>query len=154
MAVCCTKHNRIVELLGRYSNRKDLEDQLREVLERCQKPEQPAHTVRGKSRQVQRRLSVESVDELVADYQDGVMIRELAEQFGIHRGTVVEHLDRAGVERRIDAVKRRLEEARSLYESGWSLTRVGAHLSVHPETVRRTLKAAGVRLRRRPGWSV
>lgn len=46
------------------------------------------------SRQRQLRLTSSQVDELVKARQEGALIRELAERFGIHRTTVMEHLKR------------------------------------------------------------
>lgn len=46
------------------------------------------------TRQVQIRLTKAEVDELVKARQGGALIKELAEQFGIHRTTVMAHLKR------------------------------------------------------------
>lgn len=79
------------------------------------------------------------------------MIDELAGRFGIHRTTVMTHLDRHGVERRTGNVQRRIDEALRLYESGWSLARIGTEFGVNAETARRALRGAGVSMRPRPG---
>jgi transposase-like protein len=85
--------------------------------------------------------------------QQGATIDELATTFGIHRTTVMAHLDRQGTPRRSGTVTKNINEAIRLYETGWSLARVGKHFGVDGETVRRGLRAAGVTLRPRRGWT-
>jgi hypothetical protein len=63
------------------------------------------------------------------------------------------HLERQGAPRRSGIVTRNIDEATRLYEEGWSLTRIGERFGVDGETARRALRAAGVRLRPRPGWT-
>jgi hypothetical protein len=50
--------------------------------------------------QAQRRLTDETVDDLVRAYQDGATLKDLVERFGICQTTVIAHLDRRGVPRR------------------------------------------------------
>jgi transposase len=97
-------------------------------------------------------LTEERVSELIAMHEQGAPIDELAAVFGIHRATVMTHLDRAGAERRTGLIERRLNEARSIYESGSSLAHVAEHFGVDAETVRRAFKNAGISLRPRRGW--
>jgi hypothetical protein len=52
------------------------------------------------SRQEQRRLAADQIDEVVARYVDGASIDALAREYGINRTTVISHLERNGVERR------------------------------------------------------
>jgi DNA-directed RNA polymerase specialized sigma24 family protein len=85
-------------------------------------------------------------------HERGAPIDELATSFGIHRTTVMTHLDRASAERRTGLIQRHLNEARGLYESGLSLAHVAKHFGVDAETVRRTFKNAGISLRPRRGW--
>jgi hypothetical protein len=49
---------------------------------------------------VQTFLTASEVDRLVADYQAGVGVLELADRYGIHRATVAAHLRRRDVPRR------------------------------------------------------
>jgi DNA invertase Pin-like site-specific DNA recombinase len=93
--------------------------------------------------------------ELVKQYQCGISTYQLARQYGIHRHTVVKHLQRSGV-----AVREQLkmtpdviEQATQLCESGQSLAQVGAHLGVDHGTVWRALKKRGVRMRDTHGRS-
>jgi hypothetical protein len=81
------------------------------------------------------------------------MISDLVAAFGVSQGAVINNLKRLGAEPRRGIVQRQLEEARSLYEQGWSLSQLGRHFGVNPATVRYTFLKAGVRMRPRSGWS-
>ena len=137
-----------VELLGRNSKRNNV-TRLQAILAGHERDRLPARTTR--SRQSQRRLSEESIAKLVVAYAAGGRINDLATTFGVSRTAVMHHLQRQGVESRRGVVNRRLDEARSLYEHGWSLAQIAAKLEVSHSTVGRTLKLAGVTLRPRPG---
>jgi transposase-like protein len=101
---------------------------------------------------VQRRLSTEEVERLVAGYLEGGTVAVLAERFGVHRKTVSAHLQRAGVPRRYRLLgDEEVMEAVGLYSTGWSLARLGPRYDVQPNTVRRAVRAAGVVTRPRPG---
>jgi DNA-binding NarL/FixJ family response regulator len=107
-----------------------------------------------KPKQQQRRLQLEEIDELARAYEAGTAVRQLAEDFDIHRETVRAHLDRAGITRRPGCTVK-LDEAEELtacrlYEQGLSLKQVGAQLRVTDNTVLKALKKHGVQ-RRRPG---
>lgn len=77
------------------------------------------------------------------------MINDLAEIFGIGQSAAFANLARLGAEPRRGIVQPRLEEARSLFAQGWSLSRLG-HFGVNPATLRYTFLKAGVRMRPRP----
>ncbi len=79
------------------------------------------------------------------------MINVLAEMFDLSRTAVMANLKRLGAESRQGIVDRRIEEARTLYEQGWSLARIGEQYGVYPSTVRDALLRADVRMRPRPG---
>lgn len=51
-------------------------------------------------RRIQHRLDTLEIDKLVADYQAGRSLADLASEFDIHRRTVAMHLERRGVARR------------------------------------------------------
>jgi DNA invertase Pin-like site-specific DNA recombinase len=81
--------------------------------------------------------------ELVRRYAAGESANALAREFGIHRRTAARIIRAAGADVRyrveIDA-----ETARELYESGYSLVRVGERLGASPGTVLKVLRRAGV----------
>ena len=103
------------------------------------------------SRQVQRRLSPEEVEELVAAYLAGSTALTLAGKHSIHRTTVLALLERNQVSRRGRVLTSdHIERAVSSYASGRSCASIGKKLQVNPETIRQALLKAGVAMRR-PG---
>jgi DNA-directed RNA polymerase specialized sigma24 family protein len=105
-------------------------------------------------RQRQRRLSADEAEALVATYEAGTPINELTALYGIHRETVVRHLDRALVSRRTTPLAEvGIDELIKLYDGGWSLKRIGERFGVQPTSVYYRLRRAGVTMRPRSGWS-
>jgi uncharacterized protein (DUF433 family) len=101
-----------------------------------------------RARQVQRRLTPEQVDQLVAEYQAGDSMLQLAKSWRLHRTTVAEHLGRAGIAVRQRGIStERLGDAARLYQDGWSCQRLASHFGCNAETMRQALKQAGVQLR-------
>lgn len=99
-----------------------------------------------------RRLSPAERAELAQAYGEDQTVMVLADRFSISRTTVLKVLHDQGVElpyRKMDSAG--VEEARRLYESGWSFARVGAHLGVDPKTVHNAFRRAGVPTRPRVG---
>lgn len=101
---------------------------------------------------VQTFLTAVEVDRLVADYQAGAGVLELANRYGIHRATVTAHLRRRDVLRRSTGldVNERAEAVR-LYRAGLSLRAIGQRLGVGRKTVRAVVISAGVAIRSRRG---
>jgi hypothetical protein len=86
----------VVEVTTRYSNPvKVLKFRTLLVSAPVACPTAPVRT-----RQVQNRLHSDDITCLVADYQAGVTISELASHYLIHRTTVIEHVKRSGVKMR------------------------------------------------------
>jgi DNA-binding CsgD family transcriptional regulator len=101
-----------------------------------------------RTRQAQRRLTSEQIDQLVGDYEAGDSMQNLARIWRLHRTTVADHLRRAGVvvrDRGIPAEK--IDEAIRLYSEGCSCQRLAKLYGCNSETVRQALKRAGVSLR-------
>lgn len=100
--------------------------------------------------QVQRRLDEAAVLELVRRYVAGESVVMLARAFGLHRTTVLEHLERRGVPRRQVTAKlspSQVVQAAERYRAGWSVKDLAADFGVGSETMRTTLVAAGVVMR-------
>jgi len=99
---------------------------------------------RGRGRavklQVQRRLVAAEIQELVRAYEAGATIMELRDRLEISRTTVIAHLRRAGVVTRYNRLEGRRDEAKRLYEQGWSLARVAAHFDVSAGTVQKRVQ--------------
>jgi len=109
---------------------------------------------RRPTKPVQRRLTPSAVAAAAAEYQQGRSLDDLARNFGVHRRTVADHLERLGIARRVNLPKLTptdIERAVSQYQAGDSLAAVGKTLSVDASTVQRALKRAGVAIRPRPG---
>jgi len=107
------------------------------------------------SNPVQRRASEATVDELVVAYLEGLSIDGLAVQFGLHRTTIISHLDRRGIERRRSVRRmtdRSVRQAAKRYETRESLKVVAARFGVDAKTLAREFKRGGIAIRRRNGW--
>jgi transposase-like protein len=94
------------------------------------------------------------VECLIKQYRDGSTVKALAEEFGIHRSTVMDHLRRHGIPRRSDSMRwtpEQLAQATSLYRQGLSAAAISSQYGLDPSTVSKRLKRAGVVLRPRPG---
>ena len=103
----------------------------------------------------QRRLSPTDIDDLIAAYQDGATIIQLAADFGVHRTTVGEHLDRHGVPRHSKQVawdESKLKDAAELYATGLSLADVAKRYEIDAQTVANRFRRAGIPVRPRRGW--
>jgi transposase-like protein len=104
---------------------------------------------------VQRRLSRPEIEQLIHRYRKGDSIDDLARRYGVHRTTVIHHLDQAGVTRR--RVVRKMNDksvarAAARYEQGASLAVVASEFGVHQRTLARELRRAGTEIRLRRGW--
>ena len=103
----------------------------------------------------QRRLHDREVDALIDAYRVGATILELAGRFAIHRTTVIAHLNRRGVQRRLVAKQwddDALSEAARSYANGASLADIAKQNDLDPQTVANRLRRSGVIIRPRPGW--
>lgn len=91
---------------------------------------------------------------MVRAYRTGTSLKDLAQDFQVHRGTVAAHLDRHGVtNRRGGLAPEQIEEAARLYADGWSLARIATRFDVYPTSVYYWLRKSGVTLRPRQGWT-
>lgn len=105
-----------------------------------------------RERRAQRRLSPEEVAALVGDYLAGATVKELALGWGVHRGTVTNHLARAGIEMRSRGLtSEQIEQSIHWYGQGWSIRQVAGRHGWDYETVRQALLRAGVELRPKTG---
>jgi transposase-like protein len=133
---------------GRYSNHADQGKRIYEVLQlELSRPQKPKTQT---PRRVQRRLSADELEGLLRSYDRGTPVNKLADEFKIHRSTVLDHLNRSTTRRRYPALDDKgLETAKQLYASGLSLRDVGLTLEVHASTVRFALMSAGTQMRDR-----
>jgi transposase-like protein len=138
-----------VELMGRYSNHDNVTT-LQRILAGQERDRPPARTTRS-LRQIQHRLSTDEAQRLIELYSQGELIDSLAARFHISRTTVMKHVERTGAPRRRNVLTDRFDEARQLYNEGWSLARIGQHLGVNASTVWHALRKAGVPMRNTHG---
>lgn len=144
-----------MEVRGTYSNTKD---QVRALELLCEKLPSldnlvPTPTRRDRPRRA-RQLGSDQVEQLIAAYQSGSTVYELAKMFGIERRTVSAILHRHDVPmRRCGLTDDQVGDAERLYDQGWSLARIGDRMNVTADTVRKRLLERGVTMRdthRRP----
>ncbi len=99
--------------------------------------------------QEQRRLEPAEVGDLVAAYEGGASMKELAKRHRIHRTTVAHWLKINHCElRRQGMSDDQIVEVMRLYAEGWSCQRLAERYDCDDETVRQSLKRSGVVLRR------
>ena len=99
-------------------------------------------------KQVQRRLLPAEIVELVAHYQTGPKVNDLAARYGINRSTVIADINRTRVRRHCPALaSEEIAEAAEIYRSGRSLAAIGRQLGVNASTVRTAQVRVGVVMR-------
>lgn len=101
----------------------------------------------------QRRLTPLQVGQLADGYRAGESVGTLAAAFGVHRTTVLGHLEKHGVAQRPNTRKLTDEAVAVLAESylaGKSMEGLGERFGVSTETIRKELRGAGIE-RRAPG---
>lgn len=100
------------------------------------------------TQRVDRRLSAETIAELVQAYRDGAGTPELRQRYGLSQGSVIKILRSNGVEMRGQGLADSdVSIAAELYRSGATLAKLGERFGVSPNAVRRALDAAGVAMR-------
>jgi DNA-binding transcriptional regulator LsrR (DeoR family) len=97
-------------------------------------------------RQAQRRLVPTEAEVLIAEYEAGARVCDLAKVYDLHRTTVARHVARAGKTRPV-MTEAQIDEAVVLYRDGWTLHNVGQHLGVADQTIRRVLIERTVTIR-------
>ncbi|MEC3978727.1 helix-turn-helix domain containing protein [Amycolatopsis sp. H20-H5] len=94
------------------------------------------------------RLDDAQTQQLIASYQAGSTVYQLADQFDIERRTVSAILHRHEVPmRRRGLTDNQIDDAKRLYQQGWSLARIGNHMNVTADTVRARLLERDVIMR-------
>lgn len=100
------------------------------------------------------RLSLAEQEQLVAGYQAGVVVKELAGQFNVHPSTVMAMIRRRELRRRRPVLRaEQVARAVKLYLNGLSLATIGNEFFCQETTVRLALVKAGVKIRPRRGWT-
>ena len=89
-------------------------------------------------RQAQRRLAPAELEALIAEYEAGARVCELAKHYDLHRTIVARHVARAGKTRPV-MTEAQIDEAVVLCRDGWTLHNVGQRLGVADQTIRLVL---------------
>jgi len=101
------------------------------------------------------RLSRTEIKQLIGHYRAGDSIDTLARRYEVHRTTVMHHLAQSDVARR-NVVRKMNDETVALaaeqYEQGASLAVAASTFGVHPRTLSREFRRAGIATRPRRGW--
>lgn len=145
------RNNFLVGVLRNYCNHNLAIRQLDEllVLEASSAPTE-RFTARVIPVQV-RKLTLEQIDELCSFKQSGQSLPRLATLYGIHRGTVKDHLRRAGLAIRPGNQAKLSDEDKDEiarhYEAGLSIRKLSLQFSVTDNPVHNALKEHGVRMR-------
>lgn len=139
-----------MDFLGRYSNLADQDLRLKELATRSVQGTPPIRT--RTNHQAQTRLREDQALALIADYQEGATVSELADRYDVDRVTASRILHRHSVTMRFRSPSpAEVDEAVRLYRSGLSLVGVGERLGFSNTTVWSALRAAGVEMRPRRG---
>ncbi|HEX5407597.1 MAG TPA: helix-turn-helix domain containing protein [Pseudonocardiaceae bacterium] len=86
--------------------------------------------------------------QVIAGYQAGATVYELADQFGIDRKTVSRILRRHEVPmRRTGLTAKQVDQAVRLHENGWSTAQIAEQLDSTQRTVQRRLAERGITTR-------
>ena len=108
-------------------------------------------TVVSQVRQIQKHLSEREVAQIVLDYQNGISMNNLADEFGCDRHTICDHLKKHGI--KVSHNKIKSEEAVRrivmLYEDGHMIEEIADQYDVSQTTINRLLRKHGVRIRSR-----
>lgn len=141
----------MVGVLRTYCNSNSATRQLNDLIEVARASTPTARPNRRIPKKAVPRLAPDRVEKLIALYTQGDSIYQLARRFSIHRGTVKDHLYRAGVEIRPGAQSKLSEsdknEITKLYEKGLSIHKIALQFGVTDNPVHRALKERGVKMR-------
>lgn len=132
--------------MGRYSNFTQplLSGQIDRLLRVVDAPE-PSKLPTPRVHAVQRRLSPDAIQQLVADYQAGTPSTQLIVTYKLGKGTVLRLLRNQGVQLRNQPMApTQVEQAIQLYGQGLSLAAVGQRLGFDHTAIRNALARAGV----------
>lgn len=135
----------MVELMGRYSNfpqplLSGLAERLIQDVGSPGPPKSPTPPIHA----VHRRLSPDTIQQLITDYQAGTPSTQLMFTYNLGKGTVLRLLRGHGVQlRNQQMTPEHIEQAIQLYGQGLPLVAVGEQLGYDPGTIWRALKQAG-----------
>ncbi len=140
-----------VGVLRTYCNSNSATRQLNDLIDKARASTPTARPNRRIPKKAAPQLASDQAELLTALYSQGDSIYQLARRFNIHRGTVKDHLHRAGIEIRPGAQSKLSESDKNeivkFYESGFSIHKIALQLDVTDNPVHHALKERGVTMR-------
>lgn len=134
-----------MELLGRYSNQARVLAELSNLLAL---PTRQTPALPRRVRKQQHRLTDNEQVNLVAAYNAGRTVQQLAEQFCTSRQTVSSVLNKHGIPRGRRTISAdEISIASQLYKDGLSLARIGKRLEMDAGTIHDALRKVGIKMR-------
>jgi DNA invertase Pin-like site-specific DNA recombinase len=130
-----------VDLGGRYYNSKRQVSELEALIKKLPDLSMPVRQApKGRIPGTVRQLEADRVQELIASYQAGATVYELAKQFGIDRKTVsrILHCHHVPMRRR-GLTTEQVDEAVRLRAEGWSTYKISIKMGTDQRTVQRRL---------------
>ena len=133
---------RWVELLGRYSKTPQ-PPKVSQIMRRALSCTH--HPTRPRIHAVARRLSPDTIQQLVEDYRCGMPSTQLTIKYHLGKGTVLRLIRARGIQlRRQPMTDSEIHQAIKLYSQGLSLATVGERLGYDPTVIWHALTRAGV----------
>ena len=140
-----------VGVLRNYCNSKLATRQVDELIEDARASTPSNRSGRRIPSKANPKLAFDQVKQLIGLYGQGDSIYQLSRRFGIHRGTVKEHLKRAGIPIRPGNQAKLSDEDKeeivTLYGSGLSIYKLALQFGVTDNPVHNALKEHGARMR-------
>lgn len=141
----------MVGVLRSYCNHNLATRQVNELVEKAHASTPTDRSGRRVPGKAHPKLASDQVKQLVAFYKQGDSIYELSRRFGIHRGTVKDHLRRAGIAIRPGNQAKLSDddkdEIAKLYAAGLSINKLALQFGVTDNPVHNALRERGVRMR-------
>ncbi len=138
-------------ILRTYCNSNSATRQLNDLIDKARASAPTSRPNRRVPQKAAPQLAPDQVEQLIALYTQGDSIYQQARRFGIHRGTVKDHLRRAGIpirpgnQAKLGVTDK--DEVVRLYESGLSIHKIAVQFGVTDNPVHNALKERGVRMR-------
>jgi DNA invertase Pin-like site-specific DNA recombinase len=140
-----------VGVLRSYCNHNLAIRQVNELIEKAHASSPSDRSGRRIPSKANSKLDSDQVKRLIAFYEQGDSLMQLSSRFGIHRGTVKDHLRRAGIEIRPGNLAKLNEEDKDeiarLYEAGFSIHKLALQFGVTDNPVHHALKERGASMR-------
>jgi lambda repressor-like predicted transcriptional regulator len=137
-----------VDLLTRYSNHEYTGADLDEAVARAKTPRLVPTQPPAQPHAMAQRLDDGTRRRIANDYRAGMSPPLIGSRYGISRNSVMDIVAGLGVPRRRPNMQpQEVAAAVDLYQSGWSLARVGKRLGFDPTTIRNRLLEHGVEMR-------